>query len=72
MRELKRTIKFHIVRDEGVGERQKVFVEKERELKSFREDEEMKKMNKKKIKWLVTVGKIKKWERCQVAKLHVI
>ena len=44
MREFKRRREFQIVRDERVKERKNIFVEKERELKGCRENEEMKKM----------------------------
>ena len=44
MREFERRREFLIVRDEGVRERQKAFIEKERKLKSCRENEEMKKI----------------------------
>ena len=51
MREFERRRKFLIIRDEGVRERQKAFVEKDRKLKSCRENEETKKIRRKRNGW---------------------
>ena len=51
MREFERRRKFLIIRDEGVRERQKAFVEKERKLKGCGENEEMKRIRIKRNSW---------------------
>ena len=57
-REEERGRKNQILKEGGMRERQRVFVERKRKLKSWRGSEEMKKVkrNKKRKKWLVTIG----------------